>query len=71
MAVVLLTAPIEGAHLFSSSTFFLHPERKVSPQEGGQVAPALRRSNDALPPLQLLVGSRQIALYCARPTRAF
>jgi len=30
----------------SSSTFVLHRERKASPQEGGQMAPLLRWSNE-------------------------
>ena len=40
------TARIERPRIFSSSTFFLHSEWKVSPQEGGQVAPPLRVSNE-------------------------
>ena len=37
--------PSNPFHL-SSFTLFLHPERKASPQEGGQVAPPLRVSNE-------------------------
>jgi hypothetical protein len=36
--MVLLTAPIEGAHLLSSSTFLLRPERKVSRHAGDRFA---------------------------------
>src|SRR3989442_917630 len=50
----LLRARVPGAHRptcvffqsFLSSTFLLYPERKASPQEGGQVAPPLRVSNE-------------------------